>query len=207
MTARVHTQSSTHGQKVTSFYKNLYHSLESASHQEDPHWDLLYCLALATEHHLDLLPIRWRPDFDDTPDHILEGGTAKIDKLKVDVKTSLMFKRVRVLDAFKQIDDERTYEALCQEIAILTHQPIREHPNIVRLEGLCWDIEESTNTVYPALVFERAFHGDAFRFFNLAENCSLPIEIRWKLCIDIARGIAILHASREYFGSVTFYQG
>lgn len=187
------------GNVATSFYKHIFRSVESSRHEptahQDLHWNLLSCLALAQEHDVDLLPIKWQPDFEDSPDYKLEGGTAKIEKLRVDVRLSLVFKRVRILNRFKEIDSEGTYEAISKEIAILTHGPIREHPNIIRLEGLCWDVGEED--LYPVLVFERASCADVFAFLNSKESKQLAAEERLKLCADVGKALMVLHASRK----------
>jgi hypothetical protein len=191
---------SVNGNVATSFYKNFRRSVaasthEARHHETGNHWHLLSCLAFAISHDVDLIPIKWQPDFEDSPDYVLEGGTSRINKLRATVQMSFIFKRVRVLDQFKQLDIQGTYRVLLKELATLTHTPIREHMNIVRLEGLCWDFDNEK--MYPALVFERAACGDAFAFFNSMESHGLSFEDKTRLCADIGKALLTLHASRK----------
>ena len=72
------------------------------------------------------------------------------------------------------------------------HSYLRYHPNIVRLLGFGWGPSIDFNAVYPILVLEHASHGSL-----AALQASVPplrFAVKQKLCHDVARGIAILHA-------------
>ncbi|KAK6527514.1 hypothetical protein TWF694_004497 [Orbilia ellipsospora] len=78
------------------------------------------------------------------------------------------------------------------EIRTLLHEPVRFHPNIVRLVDIVWG-NSQTGSALPALVLEFAEFGT---FLNLQQSVSepLPFRIRQKLCYDVSRGLSILHA-------------
>lgn len=78
------------------------------------------------------------------------------------------------------------------EIRVLLHQPIRYHPNIVRLLDVGWDASSETGSLFPSLIQEYAEFGTLDKLQN--NNASLPFSIKQKLCYDVGRGISILHA-------------
>ncbi|OJD11136.1 serine/threonine protein kinase [Emergomyces pasteurianus Ep9510] len=59
------------------------------------------------------------------------------------------------------------------ELRALLHKPLRYHPNIVHLLGLGWGSSGESDSAYPKIIIEYA---------------------TFKLCHDIARGLAIIHA-------------
>ncbi len=80
------------------------------------------------------------------------------------------------------------------------HSYLRYHPNIVRLLGFGWGPSVDSNAVYPILVLEHASHGSL-----AALQASVPplrFAVKQKLCHDVARGLAILHACGIIHGDV-----
>ena len=78
------------------------------------------------------------------------------------------------------------------EIRTLFHEPIRYHPNIVRLLDVGWDDSTETGSYFPTLVQEYAEFGT---FEKLQKSRSpLPFAVKQKLCYDVGRGLSILHA-------------
>ena len=114
--------------------------------------------------------------------------------------------------AFKKIKDaewiENIYEtqrpeevktrfrALISEISVLGHPSVREHPNIISLLGVCWDILPS-GCVWPVLVFERTALGDLWSFVESDEGKIISTEVRLKLCADVATAVRDLHQSSK----------
>ena len=78
---------------------------------------------------------------------------------------------------------------------MLGHPSIRDHPNIVRLEGICWDVAPGGERVWPVLVFEKARHRDLLTFMEQAEGKSLSLEERLNICADIAVAINHMHSN------------
>jgi serine/threonine protein kinase/ankyrin repeat protein len=78
------------------------------------------------------------------------------------------------------------------EIRALLHEPIRYHPNIVRLLGLRWDASIDTGSPFPVILQEYASFGtlDALQ----KRSKPLPFSIKQKLCYEVGRGLSIIHA-------------
>lgn len=78
------------------------------------------------------------------------------------------------------------------EIRALLHEPLRYHPNIARLLGLGWGPIADSNSIHPLLVMEYAELGSLHSLQS--GRPSLHFAVKQKLCYDVARGLAILHA-------------
>ncbi|KAL2363631.1 hypothetical protein RJZ56_003485 [Blastomyces dermatitidis] len=78
------------------------------------------------------------------------------------------------------------------ELRALLHKPLRYHPNIVHLLGFGWGSSAESDSAYPKVIIEYATFGS---FHDLqVYRPPLHFAIKQKLCHDIARGLAILHA-------------
>jgi Protein kinase domain/Ankyrin repeats (3 copies) len=78
------------------------------------------------------------------------------------------------------------------EIRALLHEPLRYHPNIVRLLSFGWGSSSETGSIYPTLILEYAAFGSLFHL--QANSPPLPFSVKQKLCYDVSRGLSILHA-------------
>ena len=81
---------------------------------------------------------------------------------------------------------------------MLGHPVIREHPNVVELEGICWDVQ-SEGKVWPVLVFQKTQPGDLESFMELPAGRDLSIKDRLKLCMDVGTAIMDMHSNRRSF--------
>ncbi|KIK64251.1 hypothetical protein GYMLUDRAFT_241432 [Collybiopsis luxurians FD-317 M1] len=90
---------------------------------------------------------------------------------------------------------------LLSEVRALMHEPIRFHPNIVRLLGLSWGAIDRIRSNLPALVLELSELGT---FADLQKNLeeSLPFSAKKKLCWDVSKGLSILHACSVIHGDL-----
>ena len=79
------------------------------------------------------------------------------------------------------------------EVLILSQPPIRNHPNIVDLEGICWEIKPSTEKAFAVLVFGKA-SWNLQQFMNVREGMDISFEDRLKICVNIGDTIMALHA-------------
>ena len=85
-----------------------------------------------------------------------------------------------------------------QEIECLAHPVLQQHPNIMRVMGVCFDISpDRFPEVQPALVFKKAPLGDLGAFMASREGSLLPIEDKVKLCSDIGSALMTLHTYSE----------
>ena len=82
---------------------------------------------------------------------------------------------------------------IMSEVLILSQPPIQNHPNIVDLEGICWEIKPRTQRAVPVLIFEKA-PWDLQQFMNVREGMDMVAEDRLKICADIGGAIVALHA-------------
>lgn len=87
---------------------------------------------------------------------------------------------------------EANWADILLEIRALLHEPLRYHPNIVRLLGLSWGSSSETGSIYPTLILEYASFGSLQHL--QANSPPLPFPVKQKLCYDVARGLSILHA-------------
>ncbi|KAL5314154.1 hypothetical protein ACEPPN_018578 [Leptodophora sp. 'Broadleaf-Isolate-01'] len=87
------------------------------------------------------------------------------------------------------------------EVRALLHEPLRYHPNIVRLIGLGWGQSTDSISIYPQLILEFSEIGSMEALQR--NNDPLPFAIKQKLCYDVGRGLSILHACGIVHGDLT----
>lgn len=175
------------------FFSNL--SIESVRVTDAP-CDLLTFIGVVQTLRLGILPIKWRAVRQPTG----VGATGRINVASMDIDTSFAFKCVsdeqkdRVAQQEQHMTEEKIMQAFINEITILGHPSIRNHPNIVELEGVCWDVK-SDGKVWPVLVFEKTQHGDLYDFAMRPTGRDLSFAQRLKFCIDIGVAIKDMHSN------------
>lgn len=183
---------------LLSFYSNsvAYQSAVGGT-QESPlsHCDFVSFLANAQCEGVDILPITWQPALE----NVGKGGTAQINQSIINARLNFIFKRTNISPLIRQDSgtDSLTYHALISELRVLRSRLIRDHPNIVQLQGICWEVISDPQTVRPVLVFEKAHFGDmkAFMESNLGE--SLSLEERIQLIVALASALLLMHSRGE----------
>ena len=120
------------------------------------------------------------------------GGSAKIQQSNINTNIDFAFKRLSPYSDSLPSDDA-FYRALLSEILILGAPAIQNHPNVLRLEGICWDIDSFDETVYPVLVFGKALYGDLGRF-KATPLKNLTLSGKMLLCAHIANAVGSLHS-------------
>lgn len=162
-------------------------------------YNLITFLAIAQKLKIDFLPITWLPALS----AVGAGGTAQIRQSLIHLQMSFAFKIIKDAKWIDEIDETQRpremkgrFQALISEISVLGHPSIREHPNIISLLGICWDILPS-GCVWPVLVFERTTLGDLWSFAESEEGKNVSIETRLKLCADVATAVRDLHQSSK----------
>jgi len=143
---------------------------------------LLTILTIAQAYSLDVVALTWQ----DGQGNLGCGAFGQINQSTVDAKYAFAFKRsinhLHEVDIHQQI----------AELKILCHPLLRKHENLVKLEGISFEIRG--HQVLPVFVLEKAPHGDLSQFMRLHENASL--DVRFKICQDIATGLLALHQHR-----------
>ena len=108
---------------------------------------------------------------------------------------SLAFKRLKD-DEKLEMTEAEIFQILGNEIAVLGHPLIQEHPNIVKLQGICFDIS-SDGKVWPVLVFEKSPFEDLYSFATRPIGKDLDVSHRLKLCVDIGEAMMEMHSNSK----------
>jgi hypothetical protein len=153
------------------------------SPKKDAHYDLVAFLGVVQQCKVDMLPISWQPALK----RLGGGKQTEISQSHIDLQTSFAFKRTN-----GQALPEANFKAFISEVSVLQSPSIRSHPNIINLEGVCWELE--SDNVWPVLVFEKAPLWDLRAFMASQAGLDLPVVERIKLCIGIAQAILALHS-------------
>ncbi|KAH8896841.1 kinase-like protein [Thozetella sp. PMI_491] len=163
--------------------------------------NLVAFLAAVQRLQIRFLPITWQQ----RRRLIGAGGTSQVSQGLIDAETSLAFKRVSEVDKLLKAEED-IYQCVTNEITILRHPAIRDHPNITQLEGICWDVSPDNPAshwkVWPVLVFEKAPYSDLYHFVKLDIARELGINDRLKLCIDIGSALAHMHVNHVIHGDI-----
>jgi serine/threonine protein kinase len=109
---------------------------------------------------------------------------------------------------------KRLVTSIYKEVLTLTHQRLRDHPNITRL--LYYDlVNQSDNYVVPALIVERAKYGSLAEYLSrqeglnvgsmadhVAQDSALTLAEKLNICGDIIAGLVALHITDVAHGDV-----
>ncbi|KAI8628752.1 hypothetical protein F5Y19DRAFT_437112 [Xylariaceae sp. FL1651] len=157
------------------------------------------------------LPVTWQ-----TKDAFIgSGGTSGINQAPFNRDSSLVFKRVAERD---KLDEPigSIYRRLINEVMVLYHPAIRDHPNILGPLGICWDIsprKQQTNSglgssnvdqyeTWPVFVFEKSGLGDLYQFSSSQDGQDLDIIDRLKICLDIGSALSHMQSNCIIHGDV-----
>ena len=146
--------------------------------------DLIALLSIVQKCDVDYLPITWQPALNT----LGVGGSGTISQSTFITEKPMAFKRFHDSE-----NPDGVFSPMMSEVLILSQPPIRNHPNIVDLEGVCWEIKPSTEKAVPVLVFEKA-SWDLQQFMNVRESMDMSFEDRLKICADVGGAIMALHA-------------
>lgn len=193
---------------LTYQYSRSGSDFESAIPQKPlDRYDLITFLGIAQRLRIQLLPITWQPALD----RIGQGATAEIRESVATINFSFAFKRPDVRSFFDfEAFERRLLPCLIDEISILGLPRIRKHPNIIDLEGICWEVISGKGMrisreipvdftggdqgIVPVLVFQKSKYGDLYHFMMQDAGKELSFSDKIDLCIDVARAIAEMHS-------------
>ena len=92
------------------------------------------------------------------------------------------------------------FRSLLNELRILTHAPLARHPNLLRITSICWAISEfGDQRAIPVIRTEFSAFG-TLQTFVRAWDCAYSVKRR--LVLDVATGLAALHACSIVHGDV-----
>lgn len=143
-------------------------------------------IALAQRLGLSFLPIPWQAALG----QLGSGGQADIYQATINIQTSFAFKSYETTLGIHRCN----FQGLINEMVMLTHPLIKSHPHIVKLEGVCWDIQDDQN-VSPVLVFEKAHMGDLDHFITSGLWPDIPFAERLSICADIGIAVRDMHSN------------
>ena len=160
----------------------------SGIHPSATKYNLLSFLANAQALEVPILPITWQS----AQNALKIGGTSRIEEAQVNNSTNIVFKCVKESEKREKTEAE-IFQMLTTELAVLSHERIRAHQNIVQLQGVCWDISLDRKA-WPVLVFRKAGLGDLSDFMASQEGRALNIHQRAELGFDIGDAIVDMHS-------------
>ncbi|KAK0667503.1 hypothetical protein QBC41DRAFT_304324 [Cercophora samala] len=132
-----------------------------------------------------------------------KGGPQDVTQDTVREGIDFVYKRVPEKD---RCDPSKTYRRLIDEINVMCHPAVRDHPNIARLRGICWEIPLvkplDKSEAWPILVYEKTQWGDLWQFARTPAGRELGLEERLKICRDIGRAIANMHSNHIIHGDI-----
>ena len=181
-------------------WRDSHHRSRTELPAMNSHNNLISLLAVAQYYDIDFVSLTWQQG----RGQLAAGGTSEIWQSNYSKRTDFVFKRMRFADTYRpdSKDQEKGFNALVSEISILSHPLIRHHQNIVKLEGLCWEIPQQGHTVWPVLILEKAQLGNLESFMSSEQGRSTTMDERLELCTDVASAIIALHSNckPKFFG-------
>ena len=160
--------------------------------EKSTHHEIFRFYSMALGFGVYILPLVWNPSLE----QLGEGATGRISQSPLNKAASFAFKRFSPWRIQSGLSKEKfrslQYQSMISEIAALQDLPLYNHPNVVNLEGLSWEILNDKE-VLPVLVFKKAEFGDLENFLSLPEAADLTIEDRMAICGEISRALLTMH--------------
>src|SRR6266480_2778544 len=115
----------------------------------------------------------------------------------------VVLKQQKFIEAGVGVQDIHRLRSAMIEMKILRHQPIRDHPNIIKLLQMRWDVQDDStfNIVLPSVVIEYGNFGTLADFQD-PELVALNSETKADICLGIACGLQFLHDCGIVHGDV-----
>src|SRR4051812_47790628 len=99
--------------------------------ENELHSDFISLLSAFQKNNVDIVPTTWQPGFG-----LLGQGTqGTINQSDVSLQHSFGFKRVRESEG-----EHTNFGSQITEINILYADGIRDHPHIINIEAVCWEV-------------------------------------------------------------------
>ncbi|KUJ24438.1 uncharacterized protein LY89DRAFT_713292 [Mollisia scopiformis] len=130
-----------------------------------------------------------------------KGGFAVVELGKTRENHLVAVKRLRVSARDIQADFESHLRRICLELRILSHEPLRTHPNIVDILGYCLSDIAGYEIPFLALVLEYSSEGNLKTFLKDARH-DLPLTTLLALTAQVADGLGVLHQCKICHGDV-----
>jgi hypothetical protein len=176
----------------TSEFRSLADSITvPESFAPDVHCNLISFLSLAQRFKVDFVPFTWN-----ALAATGRGATADVNQAAVDLAMNFAYKRTsNIFSDPNDLGRTRAFRVLMLEMFLLAQPSIRAHPNIIKLEGICLEIDKLGNLI-PVFVLQKADRGSLSQYLMSAEGQASSFDTRQNLCLDIGMAIAALHTAR-----------
>ncbi|KAI1497170.1 hypothetical protein F5X99DRAFT_30200 [Biscogniauxia marginata] len=191
----------------------LFSVISALANEPADRYNFITVLAVSQKFNLRFLPI--------TPQLMTStvggGGSSFIYDSLVSIRGSFIFKHVGNNNRLERSNAE-IFKQITSEIIILRHPGTQNHPNIMDLEGLCWDISPINPSlceqrdmphrssddfiVWPVLVFQKSEFGDLYQFARSETGRKLSIRERLNICLDVGAALAFMHSHRIIHGDI-----
>ncbi|KAL9075020.1 MAG: hypothetical protein Q9161_001951 [Pseudevernia consocians] len=196
----IERRSSSPSAEETSFYNNLARLMSWSQPRTDPKlkrilYDATTFIAIVSELEIDLFTFTWYSGMGE----LGRGKTAQIQQSVINLETEFAFKRF-TFPGSEEPDEAQIIRAAMIEILALSHPALRDHQNILKLHGVCWEIS-SENLFRPVLVVEKTSLGDLGRFMS-EHGSAVDGNTRVEMCVDVIRAVAILHINDIIHGDI-----
>ena len=188
----IERRSSSPGSEETSFYDNLARLMSWSHPRTDTKiklipYDATTFIATVSELEIDHFPFTWYSGMGE----LGRGKTAQIQQSVINLETEFAFKRF-TFPGSEEPDEAQIIRAAMIETLALSHPALRDHQNILKLHGFCWDISLSGNLFRPVLVVEKSSLGDLGHFMS-EHGTAVDGDNRVEMCADVIRAVAHLH--------------
>lgn len=124
-----------------------------------------------------------------------EGSLGTVSRGGVNADMTFSYKRFRPEPTDPRYSDEQfrelQYAAIVNELTVLASPGLRDHDNIVRLVGICFELSPNNVDVWPVLVLLTANGGELARTAFIRKIVGEDILLR--ICGEIAKGLHALH--------------
>jgi len=172
---------------------------ERQLHEDDsPHQDLIRLLAIANALKVEVLPLTWQPALET----LGQGGTGWVNQSYVNDRVSFAFKRFHRVNPNPQLTESKfrslQFDAVISEMVVLRCPEVYGHPNVINLEGICWEVLRPSGEVWPVLVFQKAKLGDLRRTLSLPEAEDMDLDMKIAICGEVAKALRIMHQCGEF---------
>ncbi|PVI01282.1 hypothetical protein DM02DRAFT_706084 [Periconia macrospinosa] len=129
------------------------------------------------------------------------GGFAVVELGTMKKNRVVAIKRMRISGKDMDADFGVHLRHLCLELRILCHEPLKQHPNVINIDGYCLSEVVGLKIPFLALVLEYSSEGHLNAFLR-ANQDRLSVTARMNLVAQVAEGLAALHQCNICHGDV-----